>query len=627
VIVSASAALPSSSTPATITFVTGAVDANASTVVAGTGAIASGNGSAPIDVVPVDACGVRLGAGHTVTLSSTYGTLTPVVDDDGTYRATFRTAANECGDAPAVISAVVDDVPLSSTATVSVSCSSVGDAPVIDRSANGFGARERPYVYDDDRRISARGTPPLRYQLASGPEGVFVNEVTGRIDWFPLVAGRFTLEVVATNQAGEDRYAFDVDISPEPPPPPEVTVLALPPSGGAPLAVSFDGSQSTASTGASILVSRWEFGDGSGPSYAERTTHTYLRPGGYVARLQVADSLGGTAAGSAQIAVTDEGLVPPLARIVASATEGNDALEVTLACDCTAGSAPINAYVWDLGDGTTSTDAVVTHEFAPGAHEVRLVVTDENALSAIDRRQIVVLDDQHLPPEVFAQASPVAGEAPLTVTLTADAGDLDGQVGQVQWEFSDGQRLTGDVVERTFSTPGLYVATATVVDDAGLQASATVEVQVTGGGDVPPVIVSVASTTARVGEPWHYDADDVPAARGDRPLVWGLGKSVDGALFGVPPGATVDRPTGRVAWTPQTPGTYPVVLVVENAAGIAAQQFDVVVVGDGDGDGGGGGGGGGAGAGGCTCGAASAPVPLAALVLLALRRRRRPRVR
>jgi hypothetical protein len=624
---SASATLPSSSTPATARFVVGPVDAAASTVVALAEVISSGTGSAPVEVVPVDACGVRLGPGRAVVMSSSYGTLTPVEDVDGTYRATFRTAADECNDEPAVISASVDDVPLLAMASVRVTCSSVGEPPVIDRAANAFGARERPYVYDDDRRVSATGTPPLRYRLVDGPDGVFVNEVTGRIDWFPLEAGRFRLEVAATNPAGEDRYSFAVDVSPEPPPPPVVTVLAVPPTGGAPLAVSFDGSQSTASPGASILVSRWDFGDGSGPSYTERTTHEYLRPGGYVARLQVADSLGGTAAGSAQIAVTDEGLVPPLARIVASATEGADALEVTLSCDCTPGSAPINAYLWELGDGTVATGSTVTHVFSPGAHEVRLVVTDENGLSAIDRRQIVVLAGGQLPPEVFAQASPVAGEAPLTVTLSADAGDLDGQVGDVQWEFSDGQRLAGDVVERTFAEPGLYVATATVVDDDGLEASVSIEVQVTGGGDVPPVVVSVPSTTARVGEPWTYDDDGAPAARGDRPLLWGLGKSVDGELFGAPPGATVDRPTGRVAWTPQAPGTYPVVLVVENAAGIAAQQFDVVVVGDGPGGDGPGGDGASAG---CNCGANGAPVPLWALIVLGgrgLLRRRRTHVR
>jgi MYXO-CTERM domain-containing protein len=154
------------------------------------------------------------------------------------------------------------------------------------------------------------------------------------------------------------------------------------------------------------------------------------------------------------------------------------------------------------------------------------------------------------------------------------------------------------------------------MDDDGLEARTTLELQVTGGGNVPPVVLSRPRTTGLVGDAWTYDDDGVPVARGDRPMVWSLGKQLDGERFGAPPGAVVDAQTGRITWTPTGPGVVPVVLVVENPAGVTAQQFEIIVDGDltvGE-----------TASGGCACGSSDAPSSMFALfglgIFLVLRR-------
>jgi PKD repeat protein len=585
--VAVAAALPAASAPVTIPFVTGPLDVDASAVEALADTVLAGSGAVPIEVIPEDSCGVRLGAGLDVVVTTTIGAVDPVVAAaDGRYLTTLRVPAGVCPTEPAVIAARVGGTALTTVARVAARCATGGEAPVIARNANATAARGVPYVYDDDRRITASGTPPLSFSLVEGPAGMVVGATGGRLDWLPLDAGPVDVTVKVENPAGFDVYAFTIDVAATAPRAPEAAFLLVPPEGPAPLAVTADGTGSVAFDGAQLLAWRWDFGDGSPGAFGERATHTYARPGGRVARLIVVDNLGGTGAASGIVRVVDGDAVPAAARIVTSVVDGGPPLRAGLRCDCTAGTNPILAVDWDFGDGNTARGLEVEHAFAPGSWEVQLTVTDAAGLAAVDRTTVTV-GGLGLPPALVVQASPVAGPAPLTVQFDADASDLDGTIAAVTWDFGDGGRADGERVERTFAEPGLVRAVVTATDDAGLTATASLEIAVTDAdGRVPPVFVSSPQTTARVGEPWVYDDDGIPSARGDRALVWSVGKQVAGEAFGAPAGMTVDPQTGRLRWTPERGGQIPVVLVVQNPAGAAVQEFTVDVVGgDDDGDG------------------------------------------
>ena len=151
-----------------------------------------------------------------------------------------------------------------------------------------------------------------------------------------------------------------------PVPVPEAPVAgfsALPALGFTPLTVDFADS----SLG-SITTWFWEFGDGA-TSLEQHPNHTYTMAGRYTIRLTVAG-----AGGSHTLTQTDYITVksPPMANFQASLTTGQTPLTVVFA-DISTGD--IESWLWDFGDGNTSTAQHPTHTYtAAGAYTVRLTV-------------------------------------------------------------------------------------------------------------------------------------------------------------------------------------------------------------------------------------------------------------
>jgi PKD repeat protein len=131
--------------------------------------------------------------------------------------------------------------------------------------------------------------------------------------------GRF----VAFDVAGHDRVTVRADhltwgtasvsgvfldggkVPPPPPPPPAptLTITAVPPTGPAPLAVTFAATVTDAGTVA------WDFRDGTGAT-GLTVTHTFASAGDYNVRA-TATGAGGTAVGTVGVAVTEPPPPPP----------------------------------------------------------------------------------------------------------------------------------------------------------------------------------------------------------------------------------------------------------------------------------------------------------------------------
>jgi hypothetical protein len=98
-----------------------------------------------------------------------------------------------------------------------------------------------------------------------------------------------------------------------------------------------------------------------------------------------------------------------------------------------------------------------------------------------DVRAQIILD---APPVVTAvSASTTLGYAPLRVTLSGAAGDLENAYLEYQWDFEgsglfEWASLQGPRVTTTYAKPGLYNATFRVVDGAGLTATGSVSITV-----------------------------------------------------------------------------------------------------------------------------------------------------
>jgi len=170
----------------------------------------------------------------------------------------------------------------------------------------------------------------------------------------------------------------------------------------------------------------------------------------------------------------------------ASSSGGDVPLPVTFSsAGSTDPDGTIVAYLWEFGDGATSTDANPSHTFTtPGQYVATLTVTDNQGAQAVNTTPILATSPNILPIAV-AYAEPLSGPPPLDVTFFGeDSYDPDGSLGNYEWEFSDGSIYWGVTAYNTFYDPGTYLATLRVYDNRGGVGTAEVTIYV--GVNGPP---------------------------------------------------------------------------------------------------------------------------------------------
>jgi MYXO-CTERM domain-containing protein len=447
-------------------------------------------------------------------------------------------------------------------------------APLIWRTANPLAAVGIDYLVSAGGALNVDGQRPIAWSKTAGPSSFRVDATTGAVAWKPTAAGVQTITLRASNSAGEDNYTFDVDVKPAAPSGPKAGIKGPDGTltGAAPFVVDADGSDSTSS--AKILSWTWNWGDGSADAQGQTASHTYTGCGGYVLRLTVTDEYGQSNTDEQLVAVTCNGLTPPIARIVMPVRTGQGQLNANFSAEIVAGSGTINGQQWLSTDGFSSDLAADTHVFEPGGHTLQLIVVDSNGLTAIDRVQITVSDAAgNEPPRVIAWATPPAGAAPLAVTFGYSAVDPDGAIASAAWRFLDGSTSSDVAPVKTYTEAAFDRVVFEVADDKGLKASALVEVNVGSvSGDSAPEILSTPRASIFAGQLYTYDKDGLPSVRGAGPFTW--------ALTTAPEGATVDAATGKLEWTPAagSSGQSDFTLEVTGKAGKASQSWKVEVV-------------------------------------------------
>ncbi len=178
----------------------------------------------------------------------------------------------------------------------------------------------------------------------------------------------------------------------------------------------------------------------------------------------------------------------PVAVAAGSPTSGDVPLAVTFS---SAGSSDpdgsIASYLWEFGDGATSTAANPSHSYtAPGQYVALLTVTDNQDTSTSNTVQIDATAPNQLPLAV-ASANTYGGPAPLDVTfMAAGSYDPDGGIGNVWWEFGDGNTSWGATSYNTFQQPGVYNIAMTLWDNRSAAATAHLTIIVTSSGQPMP---------------------------------------------------------------------------------------------------------------------------------------------
>jgi PKD repeat protein len=148
---------------------------------------------------------------------------------------------------------------------------------------------------------------------------------------------------------------------------------------------------STDADGDTIASWSWDFGDTIGTSTEQNPTYTYTADGTYSVILTVNDGTDdGTITQTVEVNVTAVPTGPTAGFTYLPATVVNGT-QVNFTDASTAGDVAITGWLWDLGDGTNSTDQNPTHTYtATGDVTVKLTVTDEGALTSESEQTVTV---------------------------------------------------------------------------------------------------------------------------------------------------------------------------------------------------------------------------------------------
>ena len=327
---------------------------------------------------------------------------------------------------------------------------------------------------------ASTGQTPLSWSWIFGDGGTAQGETVTHT-YFEV--GTYTVSMTAISFP----LAYDTEVKRDVvvvvPPTIDVDFGASPSSGPNPLTVAF----TDATTAEPLTGWSWNFGDG-GTSEDQDPVHTYTAPGTYSVSL-TAEVYGA----SATLTKTDLIVVDPAPLepdFTTTPISGVGIVQATFT-DTTSGTTP-TAWLWDFGDGSTSTKQDPTHGYGePGTYSVSLTAFVGEQSASITKTEVVTV----LPP--------------TSLWLPRDT--LAAEDGVAYDAFGTSVALCGDTIvvgaPETF-TVASQAGTAHVFERDGVAwiAAATLVPQDTHGHDLFGSSVALSGETIVVGSQGDDDA-------------------------------------------------------------------------------------------------------------------------
>ena len=274
--------------------------------------------------------------------------------------------------------------------------------------------------------------------------------------------------------------------------PPVVSFTMSATSGVVPFTVTLTDTSSNSPTS---FATDW--GDGTPVSTGPNPSHTYATAGTFTITHTATNSFGTGAAATTTI-TAGVAASAPLASFIATPATGGVPHTVTVS-NTTTGS-PTITYLWNFGDGTTSTlQAPPPHVYnTPGVRTITLTATNGVGPS-VATRTVTTVTAASLPPIAAFTPSLVTGVAPALVTFTDDT--YQAPADTYLWNFGDGTTSTLPNPSHSYQNPGVYQVLLTVTNSAGSSTATTIITVTASEVAMTPGSSSLCDTAACLGIP------------------------------------------------------------------------------------------------------------------------------
>jgi len=223
------------------------------------------------------------------------------------------------------------------------------------------------------------------------------------------------------------------------------------------------------------------------------------------------------------------------------------------------GQQPID-YLWDFGDGATSTEVNPSHTYAAGgSYDVTLDVTNGCGTDTWTG-VVIVCDPVHAADFIWNPPTPIVHETAYFTATAAGTGPIT-----YDWDFGDGSTDNGQYVNHAYSVMGTYTVVMTATGECGEPQVVTYDITIAtdcvepDGADFTwaPITPTVDATVSFSGT--------LEAGTGPLTWEWDFGDgSTDAGQ--------------NITHTYDAAGTYTVVLTVTNECGFEEVTYEVVVV-------------------------------------------------
>lgn len=214
----------------------------------------------------------------------------------------------------------------------------------------------------------------------------------------------------------------------------------------------------------------WDFGD-TATSTDPNPTHTYAVDDTYYVKFILTDNHNDQHEMIKSI-IIGQSTTPIVNADFTFVSESNNI--VTFTNTTTIKNGNITGYLWDFGDGDSSTKTDPIHAYTnEGTYKVKLTVTDNKGKKHEVTKDIKALET--LPPAVVPDFTFVIAPD-KTVTFTDATTVVNGSIASYAWDFGDGDSSTNQNPTHIYTNDGTYKAKLTVTDNASFTHTVTKDI-------------------------------------------------------------------------------------------------------------------------------------------------------